>query len=146
MGASFALLGAAEDPLVFSKMDGGAALLAPGEDEAIVIHFWATWCPSCREEFPVLNAAVQGCEDAKVRLVAVNVGDEPEEIRSFQEEVPIAMPILRDSEGEVWRRVSGVGFPSNLFWTGEERRVEVGALGPLDWRKALDEMGCAAPR
>lgn len=140
------MLGAAADPLVFSKMDGGEAPLAPREGEAIVIHFWATWCHSCREEFPVLNAAVRRCEDAKIRLVAVNVGDDPEEIRSFLEEVPITIPILLDSEGEVWRRVSGLGFPTNLFWTREERRVEIGALSPVDWGKALDEFGCAAPR
>jgi len=146
LGASFALLGAAADPLVVSELDGAEASLAPGEDEALIIHFWATWCDSCREEFPVLNAALAGCENGKVRLVAVNVGDEAEEIRAFQKEVPISVPILLDSEGEAWRRVSGLGFPANVFWTRDDRRVEVGALSPVAWRKVLAELGCAAPR
>ena len=81
-----------------------------------------------------------------MRLVAGSVGDEGGEIRAFQKEVPIAVPILLGHEGEAWRRVSGLGFPANVFWTRDDRRVEVGALSPVAWRKVLGEFGCAAPR
>ena len=60
LGASFALSGAAAEPVVVSALDGAEVSLAPGQDEALIIHFWATWCDSCREEFPVLNAALAG--------------------------------------------------------------------------------------
>jgi len=146
LAVSAACLGAASDRLVFSEMDGGEAVLAPGEGESIVVHFWATWCHSCREEFPVLNAAAERCEDAKIRLVAVNVGDSADEIRAFQGDVSIEIPIMRDPEGEVWRRVSGAGFPANLFWKHGKRQVQVGALSPEDWGEMLDEFGCLVPR
>lgn len=143
LGACTALLGAGPGPLVFSDMDGEAVRVAPSEGESVVVHFWATWCRSCLEEFAVLDAEAQRCAKERVRVVAVNVGDESDEIRRFLEERPLSIPILRDAKGKVWRDVAGMGLPANLFWAGDTQRVEVGPLSLQDWRRELGALGCS---
>ncbi|NRA07694.1 MAG: TlpA family protein disulfide reductase [Myxococcales bacterium] len=126
-------------------MDGESVRLAPEEGESVVVHFWATWCRSCVKELGVLDAEAQRCAEDPVRVLAVNVGDEADEIRAFLADRPISIPILRDAKGKIWRDVAGLGLPANLFWTGDEQRVEVGPLSLADWRRELEGLGCAPP-
>ncbi len=142
---SVALLGAGPGTLVLRNMDGESVRLAPEEGESVVVHFWATWCRSCVKELGVLDAEAQRCAEDPVRVLAVNVGDEADEIRAFLADRPISIPILRDAKGKIWRDVSGLGLPANLFWTGDEQRVEVGPLSLADWRRELEGLGCAPP-
>jgi thiol-disulfide isomerase/thioredoxin len=113
--------------------------LADGE-RALVVHFWATWCPECKEELPGLERAARDCGGA-VRVVAVNVGEPVEVARRFLERQGTTLPLLRDPEGRVWRELAR-GLPANLIWTRLERRVEVGPHVFEDWGRLLRELGC----
>ena len=126
-------------------LGGGRARLAQYRGQLLLLDFWATWCRSCVKEVGVLDAEAQRCAEDPVRVLAVNVGDEADEIRAFLADRPISIPILRDAKGKIWRDVSGLGLPANLFWTGDEQRVEVGPLSLADWRRELEGLGCAPP-
>ena len=79
-----ALLGAASGGLELHSVDGEAVRLRPeSADAPLVLHFWATWCPSCVEELGVLDAAVRDCLAAGVQVVAVNVGEDAATIRQY---------------------------------------------------------------
>jgi len=60
-----------------------------------------------------------------VQIDAVDVGDTPAAIRTYATEHAISLPMLRDPQGEVWRRLSGKGSPLHATWTGAELTVEV---------------------
>jgi thiol-disulfide isomerase/thioredoxin len=115
--------------------------LALGEDErALVVHFWASWCPECGEELPGLERAVRDCA-GEVRVVAVNVAEPADVARRFLERHASALPLFRDPDGRVWRRLAR-GLPANLIWTRASRRVEVGPKDPSEWGRLLSSLGC----
>jgi thiol-disulfide isomerase/thioredoxin len=136
------LLGSGGEPLPLTDLAGAPAplALAPGE-AAIVAHFWATWCPECVAELPALASAARSCADAPVRVVAVNVGESPEEIARWRAEHAFDLPVLRDAGGKVWRRFAR-GLPANVIWTPGERKPDTGLRSEPEWRKLLAGFGC----
>lgn len=134
--------GAEPRPLALVDLDGRPVEVALRRNEAaVLLHFWATWCPSCVEELAVLDAAARTCP-AEVRVVAVNVAEAPATIRSFLSNLPIAMDVLRDETGDVWRQISGRGLPTNLVWTQSTQRIETGPRDAAAWASLLGELGC----
>ena len=119
--------------------------LSPG-DQALLVHFWATWCHECVDELPLLADAARACARAGVRIVAVDVGEDSATVEAFlaAHAIDARLPILRDPKGRVWRRLSGVGLPVNLTWTDTGRKVSVGAREAPDWRATFDALGCSA--
>jgi thiol-disulfide isomerase/thioredoxin len=141
-------LGAGGAPLRLVTREGEPVALALRPDErALVIHFWASWCPDCSRELPALERAAARCEGAPVRIVEVNVGESPEVVARFRAEHHLELPVLLDPDGRSWRR-SAAGLPANLVWTPEGRRSDVGPKDEATWGRVLNELGCpsVAPR
>ncbi len=62
-------------------------------NKILVINFWATWCPSCVREMPLLNRLQKAFADRDVVVVGVALDDE-EAVRKFVQEKKIGFPIL----------------------------------------------------
>jgi len=126
---------------------GGAAVaLVPAEGErAVLAHFWATWCPECTDELPLLARLAPRCAASGVRVVAVNVGESREQIERYLREHGLALPVLRDPNGDVWRRLRARGLPANAAWTpgADAPQIDVGPRDAAAWRRALRDLGCA---
>lgn len=140
-----ALGGAAadDDALRVEDAAGAPVELALGADEtALVVHFWASWCPECSDELPFLERIMRDCsKENGIRVVAVNVAEPSDDARRFLERHGSALPLLRDPEGRVWRRFAR-GLPANLIWTRAGRRSEVGGKAPSEWESLLSNLGC----
>jgi thiol-disulfide isomerase/thioredoxin len=137
--------GGGAEPLVVSDAAGAPVelALAPGE-LALVVHFWASWCKECADELPGLERAARACTGA-VRVVPVNVGEPLDVALAFRARHGLGLPLLRDPEGRVWRRLAP-GLPANLVWTPVGRRVEVGPYAPFEWERRLGALGCATEK
>ncbi len=134
---------AAAQPLQLESLDGEPVTLGLREAEkALVVHFWATWCPECVEELPVLAAALHRCAAGPVRIVTVNVGESRDAIVRYLERQGLQLPVLRDPRGRVWRSLGGLGLPTNLAWTPAERRIDVGPRDAPAWDEAFTGLGC----
>jgi thiol-disulfide isomerase/thioredoxin len=141
--AALLTLGAGAAPLRVETLAGEPVelALAPG-DAALVVHFWATWCPDCKTELEGFARAAAACEAGRVRVVCVNVGEPREVVERFAAEHAPGLAVMRDPKGRVWREVSGAGLPVHVVWTPAGRRVELGAKTAEDWRRTLVELGC----
>jgi thiol-disulfide isomerase/thioredoxin len=114
----------------------------PGE-AGLVLHFWATWCPACGEELHVLEQAAASCPSGAVRVIAVDVGDDPESIARYLRENGLSLSVLLDAHGEVWRSLGFRSLPASWFWTAKSSAVSAEPLSVEQWRARLDELGCA---
>jgi thiol-disulfide isomerase/thioredoxin len=135
----------AEAPLAVLRADGTRAELSlPEAGGALLVHFWASWCPECVRELPGLESAAERCA-AVLSVAAVNVGESLDAAESFRAAHGLRLPLLRDPDGELWRRFAR-GLPANLIWTRAGRRVLVGPATPKEWERRLAELGCAAAK
>jgi thiol-disulfide isomerase/thioredoxin len=131
-------------PLHLTSMDNAPIEVALAPDErALVLHFWATWCPDCIEELPALVEATRRCDGSHVRVLFVNTGEAPEVAQAFLDEHRIRASVVLDRKGKVWRSVAPAGLPANVTWTAEGLRTEVGPRTAEAWTRALTALGCA---
>ena len=134
-------LAAGDAPLEVENAAGERVALALDADErALVVHFWASWCPECEAELPELARVQRDC-GGDVRVMAVNVGESADVARRFLERHGSGLALFRDPEGHVWRRFAR-GLPANLIWTRAGQRAEVGPKAPSAWRSLLASLGC----
>jgi len=108
----------------------------PLPDQAILIHFWATWCPVCAVENDNIQAI---SEDYKVLNIAIQSGSD-DEIKKYAEENNLKLGnIINDQSGSLSRLFGVKGTPSSFFINTEGRIqfVEVGYTSTLGYRLRL---------
>jgi len=124
------------------ELDGNPVTLRPAENQTLLLHFWATWCPTCVDDLAYLGRAAESCGPVHLRVYAVNVGEDEAAIRDFVRQHDVRLPVLRDPKGRVWRELDGRGVPLNVFWSAAERESDVGPKTAEEWRMRLAELGC----
>ena len=73
-------------------VDGKTYSLSQYQGKDLVLYFWATWCPPCVEELPVLNAFYRE-QSAKGWQVLGLAIDQPSAVRKFLTRVPLDFPV-----------------------------------------------------
>ena len=112
--------------------DGGTLRLSDLRGRWVVLNFWASWCPPCREEMPDLQKAYEAFRDRGVVFVGIAMADAPEDARRFAEEVGITYPVGLDETGEIALAYRVFGLPTTLF-VDPEGRVDRVHAGPLNF-------------
>lgn len=70
------IIGEAPPDYLGVSTDGDEIRLSAGIGRIQIVSFWATWCPPCLEELPVLNAVQNQAGTERVRVIAINL-EEP---------------------------------------------------------------------
>ncbi|GAB5603230.1 TlpA disulfide reductase family protein [Thermus sp. FJN-A] len=99
----------------------------------IVLNFWASWCPPCRREAPMLEAYWQRYQD-QVLFLGVNFQDTEEAALAFIQEFGLSFPSVADPRGRVGIDYGVYGLPETFFIDAEGRVLarHVGELKPKD--------------
>lgn len=127
--------------LALRRLDGGTATLADLGGKPMVINLWATWCPPCRAEMPMLVEASQRMPD--MRFVFVNQGEAADTIRAFFERERLApAEVLVDGTSGVSQYYRAPGYPTTLFVdaSGHLRDMRVGPLSEASLRAHLERI------
>jgi thiol-disulfide isomerase/thioredoxin len=115
--------------LTLRTLDGQPVALADFRGKPVVVNLWATWCPPCIREMPVLQQAQQQRRD--VQFVFVDQGEQPERIRAFLAARGLALDhVLLDAGGELAREMGARGLPTTFFFDaqGQLAGTRVGEL------------------
>ncbi|MBN2864513.1 MAG: TlpA family protein disulfide reductase [Thiotrichales bacterium] len=83
--------------------------------KALLINFWATWCPHCVEEIPSMNRALEQLDDDKFAMVSISYKDTRALLEAFVKEVKVDFPILLDRDGKVSEQWNIFAFPSSFL-------------------------------
>lgn len=106
--------------LVLRNAAGEPVRLADYRGRPLVINIWATWCPPCRREMPVLQAAQQ--QRADVVFLFVNQAQSPKTVADFLNTQGLTLSnVLFDDSGELAQHVGAMALPSTVFYTAEGR-------------------------
>ena len=103
-------------------LDGNQISLGDFAGRPVVINFWATWCPPCQDEMPLLVEAYER-EGGQVVFLAISI-DEPERaVRRFAEKNDISFVILLDEGGKVASEYRVKSIPITFFVNREGQVV-----------------------
>jgi len=117
--------------------NGRLVNLADFAGKPIVLNVWATWCPPCRRELPML--AREAKRASGVNFVFVNAGDSAAKVQSYLSQRGLELPnLLLDPQQRLRRELRLVGFPTTFFFDGEGRLLSstTGELG----RASLEDL------
>lgn len=87
-------LGAAGDlwSRVFEKPDGGTLAMQSFRGRPLLINFWATWCPPCVEELPLLDRFFRENSRKGFQVAGIAI-DQASAVRNFLTRMPLAFPV-----------------------------------------------------
>ena len=128
----------------FDRPDGGQLDFATLRGKPLLVNFWATWCPPCIEELPMLDRffADQAANGWQVVGLAV---DQPAAVQKFLVRTPVSFPVgITGFAGtELMKQLgnTGGGLPFTLVVSSEGTLAarKMGKLEPADldtWRRA----------
>jgi peroxiredoxin len=112
-------------------IDGKLVSVIAFRGRVVLLHFWATWCASCREEMPSLEKIYARHGDRGLRVVGV-ASDSKEDIREFFRDFPVSYSLISDPKSEVQRLYGVRGIP--VSFVVDRRGIIVGrGFGGVDW-------------
>ena len=76
----------------FSLSDDQTLALADWQGHPLVINFWATWCPPCVEEMPLLDAFYRQNAAKGWKMLGIAI-DQPSQVKRFLSQRPFAYPM-----------------------------------------------------
>jgi thiol-disulfide isomerase/thioredoxin len=77
----------------FTTIDQNSQKLLAWKGKVLVVNFWATWCPPCREEMPEFSLAQDQYAQNGVQFVGIAI-DDAANVGYFSKTVPISYPLL----------------------------------------------------
>jgi cytochrome c biogenesis protein CcmG, thiol:disulfide interchange protein DsbE len=96
----------------------------------LVLNFWASWCPSCKQEAPRLEAAWRSARGREILFLGLDVQDVTEDARELIAGFGLSYPMLRDGEGHTLRDW-GVGALPETFFIDATGRIVAHTIGAV---------------
>jgi thiol-disulfide isomerase/thioredoxin len=112
----------------------------------LVINLWATWCPPCRREMPVLENAQQQRPD--LTFLFVNQSESMQSVATFLETQGLSLTnVLFDGSGRLSQAVGSMALPTTLFYSpnGYLLGSHLGELSEASLARALEHFDTPNP-
>ncbi|MDO4232720.1 MAG: redoxin family protein [Lautropia sp.] len=125
----------------FRTLEGDSVMLQQFAGKPTIITLWATWCPHCVREMPVLQEAQQKHPD--INIVMLNQGEQREVVQSFLQRRQFTLNnVLLDEQRQAAKFFGLRGLPSALFLDANGRLVDVrvGALSRATLEQRIQAM------
>jgi peroxiredoxin len=115
-----------------SDLDGNSHHLADYAGKPVIINFWATWCPPCREEMPSMQRGWEAVREEGIAMLAINVGEDEDKVFAFLANYALDFPILFDHDSSVLKAWPVKGLPTTLV-LDPQGRIVYRAVGGREW-------------
>jgi cytochrome c biogenesis protein CcmG/thiol:disulfide interchange protein DsbE len=111
--------------------ESGERSLADYKGKVVVLNFWASWCPPCIDEIPLLERTQRRIEARGATVLGVNYKDIPEDALNLTRRFGVTFPSIRDRDGEYAEDYATLGFPET-FLVDRQGRIAATRRGPVD--------------
>lgn len=125
-------------PLQLRTLEGAAVELASFAGKPTVVNLWATWCPPCQREMPVLQRAQAARPD--LNFVFLNQGEDAARVQRYLAASGLSLRnVLLDTRSEAGRALGHRALPATLFFDSKGRLVDsrVGELSQASLQQRL---------
>jgi thiol-disulfide isomerase/thioredoxin len=111
-----------------TDISGNTIRLKDYSGRPVLINAWATWCPPCKAEMPLLNQYYQAHANQGFTLLAVNAGDSKSVAASFANQNRLAFPVLLDPGSQLLNQLGIHSFPTSIL-IGKDGKVKLIHVG-----------------
>lgn len=121
------------------SLDGKTIKLSSLRGKKVIVNFWATWCPPCRQEMPEMEEFYSKHKNEGVEILAVNLTQAEKsraDVPEFIEEYGISFPILMDEKGKTGQLYNVSSIPAT-FIIDTQGVIQQEIVGPMtyNWMK-----------
>ena len=124
-------------------LEGEKVKLSDYRGEKVIVNFWATWCPPCRDEIPDFKELY---EKEDVEILALNMGETKDKLDVVEEfvydEYEMEFPVLKEESGDLMDEYNVFAFPTSYMIDpdGHIQYVRPGAMEYDEMKEQLDKM------
>lgn len=114
--------------IAVQDLQGNPVSLAALRGKVVLVNNWATWCPPCKAEMPVLQAYYDDYKDQDFLIVAIDSGDTQDDVAQYVNKNGLSFPVWIDPGETALRAFRETALPSSyvvdaqgqvrLYWTG----------------------------
>lgn len=126
--------------LPLASLENATQSLTNYSGRPMVVNLWATWCPPCRREMPVLAAAQQ--RESDVEFIFVNQGESAKTVKEYLESEQLQLRnVLLDAHTQLSRQMDVQGMPTTLFFDAKGNLVDthMGELSRATLKRGLEQ-------
>jgi peroxiredoxin len=100
-------------------VNGSIVTLNSFKGMVVFLTFWATWCPSCKEELPDMNILQRKYADKGFTVLSICIESSDSIVANYLKKHPVTFPVLVDKEGAVAEAFRFSGLPAS-FMVGKD--------------------------
>jgi peroxiredoxin len=115
-----------------SDLDGQLLRLQDQRGKVVLLNFWATWCPPCLQEMPLMDQLYQALQQRPFVLWAVAMQEDRAKVAPFMDKHQFQFTALLDHDGAVSSRYKLRGLPTTYLIDCRSNMVGW-SVGPQEW-------------
>ena len=101
--------------IVLNSLDGQTVNLSNYKGKPVILFFWTTWCPYCRQEIKNLNQQYSAMSKDGIVVFGVNVSESAAKVERFFKDYQLNLKILLDKDGLLADKYELIGVPTYIF-------------------------------
>jgi len=130
--ASKAVEGAAAPDFTVKDLDGKDVKLSSLKGSVVVVNFWATWCPPCKEEIPSMIKLNQAMTGKAFRMLAISIDEGGKDAVEKFFKGSRDLPTYLDPDGKTPQVYGTTGVPET-FVVDKQGIIQKKIVGGMDW-------------
>jgi len=135
-----ALSGRSADPMVgqpapelnLTALDGSTLTVGQFRGHPLIVNYWATWCEPCKAEMPLFQRSYEKYGPG-LAVLAVNGGEDPQDVSRFVKEFALSFPIALDPDYKAEAGFGVMAYPTTIF-IDSDGIIQARQIGQLDSR------------
>ena len=129
-----------------TDLDGQPIRLADLRGKAVWINFWASWCPPCQSETPVIRDLAARYASRGLAVIGISVQETSlDDVRAYATRYQLGYTIGTDLSGYIFRLYRPPGLPTQVF-VGPDGAIRSVVLAPLTEADATAQIEAILPR
>jgi thiol-disulfide isomerase/thioredoxin len=133
-------------PFRLTDLDGRPVALADLRGKAVWVNFWASWCPPCQSETPVLRQVAAEYRDRGLVVLGISVQESnAADVKAYADKFDLGYRVAADLSGDIFHLYRVYALPTQFFIDPGGRITSV-VQGPLDVPSARAQVEAILPK